>query len=253
VTTNDWDPDDYDDDHAFVYERGASVVDLLNPQPGERVLDLGCGTGHLTADIADRGPALVGIDADAEMIARATEAHPALDFRQADARTFALDEPVDAVFSNAALHWIPADDHGAVLERVAAVLVDGGRFVAEFGGTGNVAAITDALAAELTDRGYASEHPWYFPSVGEYAPRLERAGFEVRDARLFDRPTTLSGADGLREWIEMFGDSFFEAVPEQDRESVLSGVEDRLRTEYFDGEDWTADYRRLRVRAVRET
>jgi len=247
---NQWDPDDYDDGHSFVYERSADLIDIFDPEPGERVLDLGCGTGHLTAAIAERGASIVGIDADSEMIERAHETYPDLDFRQADAREFVLDSPVDAVFSNAALHWIPDADQDAVLARVADALADGGRFVAEMGGHGNVASITSALEAELTDRSHDFEHPWYFPSIGEYAPRLERAGFEVRDARLFDRPTTLEGEDGLRNWIEMFGDSFFEGIPDDEREAILTAVEDRLRESYLDGEDWTADYRRLRFRAV---
>lgn len=252
-STTEWDPDSYDDDHAFVFERGGDVVDLLDPQPGERVLDLGCGTGHLTAELADRGAEVVGIDADPEMIDRARESYPDLSFRLADGREFALDTPVDAVFSNAALHWIPGGNHGAVLDCVADALVDGGRFVAELGGTGNVSAIVDALSAELVARGVEFERPYYFPSVGEYAPRLEAAGFEVRLARLFDRPTPLDGgAAGLRNWIGMFGDAFFAEVADDEREAVLGAVEDRLREQLYDGESWTADYRRLRFSAVRQ-
>lgn len=248
--TNRWDPDDYDADHSFVYQDSADLLDVLDPRPGERVLDLGCGTGHLASDIAERGASVVGIDADPAMIAQARQTYPDLDVRVADARGFTLDSPVDAVFSNAALHWISGDDQDAVLARVADALGDDGRFVAEMGGHGNVAAITGALEAELTSRDHDFEHPWYFPTIGEYAPRLEQIGFEVRDARLFDRPTTLDGEDGLRNWIEMFGDSFFEDVPDDEREAILAGVEDRLRDARFDGEDWTADYRRLRIRAV---
>jgi trans-aconitate methyltransferase len=251
VGTNQWDPDDYDEAHSFVYERSIDLIDVLDPRPGERVLDLGCGTGHLTADIDKRGADVVGIDADPEMIDRARETHPELDFRQADARDFTLDVPVDAVFSNAALHWIPGTDQNTVLDTVADALVDGGRFVAELGGAGNVRSITDALESELTTRGYDFEHPWYFPSVGAYAPRLEETGFEVRDAQLFDRPTTLDGEDGLANWIEMFGDAVFERVDPADRERIVEAAENRLRETHFDGEDWTADYRRLRFRAVR--
>jgi len=249
---NQWDPDDYDDSHSFVYERSADLIDVLDPHSGERVLDLGCGTGHLTHDIAERGADVIGIDADPEMVERARENYPELNFRQADAREIVLDSPADAAFSNAALHWIPGADQDAVLEAVADALAEDGRFVAEMGGHGNVASITDALEAELTDRGYGFEHPWYFPTIGEYTPRLERAGFAVRDARLFDRPTTLEGTDGLRNWIEMFGDSFFEGIPDDESEAIVSAAEDRLRETHFDGQDWSVDYRRLRFRAVRD-
>ena len=247
---NQWDPDDYDERHSFVYERSVDLLEVLDPQPGERVLDLGCGTGHLTHDIAERGADAVGIDADPEMIAQARETYPDLDFRLADAREFTLESAVEAVFSNAALHWIPGVDQDAVLARVADALAADGRFVAELGGHGNVASITSALEAELTARGHDFEHPWYFPSTGAYASRLEQAGFEVQNVRLFDRPTTLAGEDGLRNWIEMFGDSFFEGVSDEECEAILDGVAGRLRESHYDGEDWTADYRRLRVRAV---
>lgn len=247
---NAWDPDDYDGAHDFVHEYGRDLLGLLDPQPGESVLDLGCGTGHLTAEIADCGASVLGIDAAPEMIDQATEQYPELRFERADMREYVPGETFDGVFSNAALHWVAGRDHDAVLTTVADALDEGGRFVAEFGGRGNVQAITDALAAELDDRGYDVEHPWYFPSVGEYATRVESHGLEVTFARLFNRPTELDGgADGLRNWIGMFGDEFFEQVPDGEREAVLDGVEDRLQAALFDPETetWTADYRRIRL------
>lgn len=248
---NQWDADRYDDSHSFVYEYSEDLVDTLDPGQGERVLDLGCGTGHLTHRIAARGADVIGIDAEAEMVEQARRGETDAEFRQADARSFELAEPVDAVFSNAALHWIPDADQNDAIAAIAGALEDGGRLVAEMGGAGNVASITDALRVELTDRGYPFEHPWYFPTIGEYASRLERHGFEVRHAKLFDRPTELDGESGLRTWIEMFGDSFFADVPDDDREEILVAVEDRLRESMFTGEYWSADYRRLRLRAVR--
>nr|WP_197052453.1 methyltransferase domain-containing protein [Halobellus rufus] len=196
-----WDSDAYDGSHAFVYEYGESVVDLLDPTPGERILDLGCGTGHLTERIADAGAEVVGIDQSDEMIETARETYPDLEFRRADARDFDVEEPVDAVFSNAALHWI--DEQDAVTEAVADALAPGGRYVAELGGSGNVARIVEAVAAELTERGYEpAAEPWYFPTVGEHATTLEAHGFEVRYARLFDRPTELDdGEEGMAAWI----------------------------------------------------
>ncbi|SNZ12727.1 Trans-aconitate methyltransferase [Natronoarchaeum philippinense] len=246
----DWDPMTYEDDHAFVYEYGADVLDLLDPAPDERVLDIGCGTGALTAEIADTGADVVGIDSSQDMIERAREAHPAIEFRHADARTATFDDSFDAVFSNAALHWI--DEQDAALSTVADALRPGGRFVAELGGDGNVAAIVDAALAELAERGYDADNPWYFPTVGEYASRLERHGFEVRYATLFDRPTELDGEDGLRNWLDVFGDGLFAPLSNDEREAVVRAVEDRLRADYYEDGVWTADYRRLRFRAVRE-
>ncbi|ELZ28796.1 methyltransferase [Halosimplex carlsbadense 2-9-1] len=255
---NDWDPEAYDDDTGFVHEYGGSVVDLLDPQPGERVLDLGCGTGHLTADIAERvgeSGVAVGVDASVEMVERARERYPDLRFALADAREYAPDRSFDAVFSNAALHWIPRDDQPAVAERVADLLPPGGRFVAELGGTGNVAAIVDAAVAELRARGYEAANPWYFPTVGDHAAALEAAGFEVRLARLFDRPTELEGGrEGLANWLDVFGDSLFADLDDAETDAAVSAVEERLRNDLFDADTgtWTADYRRLRFVAVRE-
>lgn len=253
---DEWDADRYDDQCEFVYEYGADVTDLLDLDRCERLLDLGCGTGQLSRRIAERGVRVVGVDNSPEMVSRARERHGDVDglrFVHADARNLsALDcEPFDAVFSNAALHWIPAPDHDAVLAGVARVLRPDGAFVAELGGRGNVARIVNAVRAELDDRGYTVETPWYFPSVGEYATRLEAHDLEVRQAHLFHRPTTLENGDaGLHEWLAMFGDDLFRAVPDEEYESAVAGVEERLREDLFDGEAWTADYRRLRFRAV---
>lgn len=247
---NEWDTTTYDDGHAFVFERGEGVVELLDPRSDERILDLGCGTGHLTDEIASTGADAVGLDRSAEMVETAREAYPDLRFVRADAREFSVEEPFDAVFSNAALHWIP--DQDSVLASVADALTPGGRFVAELGGTGNLDSIVGAVEAAARERGYEVENPWYFPSVGEYATKLERHGFEVRYARLFDRPTELEdGAEGLASWLDMFGDSLFEGVPDAGRRDIVSAVEDRLRDDLFEDGRWTADYRRLRVVARR--
>jgi SAM-dependent methyltransferase len=257
-----WDASRYDDQCAFVYEYGAHATDLLDLDRGDRLLDLGCGTGQLSRRLVDRGVTVVGVDSAAEMVERARARHGDVDglrFVRGDARDLvgALGESTgefDAVFSNAALHWIPAADHDDVLEGVSRCLRSGGAFVAELGGRGNVARIVDAVRAELDARGYESESPWYFPSVGEYAPRLESHGLEVRQAHLFDRPTELeSGDDGLREWLAMFGGDLLEPVPSEAYEAVVDGVEARLRDELFHDGVWVADYRRLRFRAVNAT
>lgn len=246
-----WDPDRYDDEHGFVAEYGEDVLALLAPAPGERILDLGCGTGHLTAEIADAGAEVVGLDASAEMLETARSEHPDLPLVRGDAHDFAFADPFDAVFTNAALHWI--DDVDAVLESVAEALRPSGRFVGEFGGEGNVARIVAAVSTELHARGHDGENPWYFPSVGEFASSLEGHGFEVRRAELFDRPVELEGgADGLRNWLAMFGDELLGPVAGEEREDVLEAVEARLRPELFEDGSWTADYRRLRFVAIRE-
>ncbi|WP_049936458.1 class I SAM-dependent methyltransferase [Haloplanus natans] len=243
---NEWDTTAYDDRHAFVFEHGRGVVDLLDVRPGERVLDLGCGTEHLTHEIADAGAEVVGLDSSKEMIETARETYPEVRFVRADAREFAFEEPFDAVFSNAALHWIPEQD--AVLAAITDALKSGGRFVAELGGTGNLDAIISAVRTAPAQRGYDIENPWYFPSVGEYATKLESHGFEVRYATLFDRPTELEeGTDGLASWLDMFGHSLFESIPGADREGIVADAERELRDEQFEDGQRIADYRRLQI------
>ena len=249
MTEQGWDSESYDDDHDFVYEYGGDVLELLEPQPNERILDLGCGTGHLTAEIANRAESVVGIDAAGEMVEQAQQRYPDLDFRQADAREFESESEFDAVFSNAALHWIPDEDHESVLRNVRNALTDDGRFVAEMGGHGNVEQIVSATLAELDERGYDGANPWYFPQLGEYASRLEAHEFEVTRAVLFDRPTELeNGSRGLANWLSMFGDRFFGELSTPEQDAVIEAVEDRLRPTLYDSETetWTADYRRLR-------
>jgi trans-aconitate methyltransferase len=245
---NRWNTATYDHAHSFVYEYGEDVVDLLDSQPDERILDLGCGTGHLTQQIADAGATAVGLDHSAEMIESARQEYPGCEFVQGDAHEFTVDTPFDAVFSNAALHWMP--DQDSVLESVVDALRPGGRFIAELGGHGNIEAIVSATHAELAARGYETPMPWYFPTVGEYATKLETHGFEVQYATLFDRPTELDGDDGLATWMEGFGDSLLAQLSDAEQQSVIEGVEDQLREEYFTDGSWTADYRRLRVVAV---
>ncbi|APX96622.1 class I SAM-dependent methyltransferase [Natronorubrum daqingense] len=254
TVSNRWDADEYDGNHSFVHEYGSDVLELLEPNPDERILDLGCGTGHLTDRIAATGAEAVGVDAAPEMIERARDAHASPTFRRVDARELTVEEPVDAVFSNAALHWIDDEDQDDVLASVRDALRPGGRFVAELGGARNVERIVEATMDALEERGYDAANPWYFPSIGEYAGRLESHGFEVRFARLFDRPTELEdGEGGLQNWLGMFGDSFFAACSEDEQAAVIDDVESELESSLYDPEEetWTADYRRLRFRAVR--
>jgi trans-aconitate methyltransferase len=250
TTDQRWDAGLYDGRHAYVWKHGESLLELLAARPGERVLDLGCGTGHLTARLAEVGAAVVGLDHSADMLAQARSAYPHLEFVQGDARDFAFARPFDAVFSNAVLHWIR--EPAAVIRCMRDALRPGGRFVAELGGRGNVRAIVAAMRGAAGRLGLRLDGPlWYFPSVGEYAGLLESAGLEVRLAALFDRPTPLEGEGGLRDWLAMFARAVLEAVPPSQREDFLRAAEEEARPALFRDGTWTADYRRLRVVAFR--
>ncbi len=244
-----WDSSLYDDRHSFVWRFGAGLVELLQPKLGERILDLGCGTGHLTAKIAESGALVTGIDSSVSMVAQARQNFPALKFRLEDARDFRFNEPFDAVFSNAALHWI--HDAEAVVQTVARALSSGGRFVLEMGVRGNISHIREATESVLREAGKSPRCPWYFPSLGEYSAILERCGFEVRIAETFARSPRLEHPErGMREWLEMFAGAYFvDLMPEQ-REQLYAAIEERLRPILYHDGAWWADYRRLRVEAV---
>src|SRR5581483_6687600 len=228
ASTKTWDAASYDSIFAFVWRLGASLIELLQPQAGERILDLGCGTGQLTAQIAQSGAAVLGIDNSPAMIAQARANHPKLRFDLGDARTFHFDAPFAAVFSNAALHWIKEPE--AVIGCVARALQPGGRFVAEFGGKDNVRSVAAALEHALEKLACGPfVLPWYFPSVAEYAALLEKAGIDVTFATLFDRPTRLEGPDAMRQWIWMFAASVLDQVPAEKQDAFFHSVEEKLR------------------------
>jgi len=227
-----WDPRLYDSTHRYVFDYGKSLLDLLAPQAGERILDLGCGTGHLTNQIAETGANVLGIDSSPEMIGQARQNYPKLKFQLANAASFQAAEPFDAVFSNAVLHWIKPPEPAAA--AIAGALRPGGRFVAEFGGKGNIAAVVGATGS----------NPWYFPSIGEYASLLEASGLEVDLATLFDRPTVVEGENGMREWLTMF---FTPLLLEVEMQRVIAALRPKL---YRDG-NWVIDYRRLRIVATK--
>jgi trans-aconitate methyltransferase len=251
-----WNAKLYDQKHAFVTRYGEDVVALLAPQIGERVLDVGCGTGHLTAQIADNGAHVVGMDSSEEMISVAQQAHPNLKFVVGDAADFSLEtlgesEPFDAIFSNAALHWVTRMEDAVVC--MAGVLRLGGRLVVEFGGKGNIEQITHAFdKVARKEANIQVVHGRVYPSIAEYSALLERHGFLVRQAELFDRPTKLEdGANGLRNWLLQFNRAVLAQIPVANQDAVIAATEESLRNTLFKSGSWFADYRRLRIVALK--
>jgi trans-aconitate methyltransferase len=241
-----WDPERYARNAAFVAKLGEPLIELLAPVPGERILDLGCGDGVLTEKLAARGVEVLGVDASEEQIAAARRR--GLQAQVVDGEALTFDEEFDAVFSNAALHWMRRPD--VVIDGVWRALKPGGRFVGEFGGKGNVALISEALVAALEHRGIdgRSAIPWYFPSPEEYRERLEQRGFKVETILLIPRPTPLPGDIG--GWLETFAESFLQRIEAAERPAFVAEVAEalapRLRDEHG---QWKADYVRLRFLA----
>jgi SAM-dependent methyltransferase len=229
-----------------VPELGSAVLALLAPRPGERILDLACGDGRLTERLAAAGAAVVGVDAAPAMVAAARAR--GLDARVMSAERLTFDLEFDAVFSNAALHWMTRPD--PVLAGVRRALRPGGRFVGEFGGHGNTAAIVTALIAVLARRGIdgAALSPWYYPTAAEYRERLDAAGFAVDSIELIPRPTPLP--TGMAGWLETFAESFFTSFAPDERARLREDVVELLRPALCDSRgNWTADYVRLRFAA----
>jgi len=247
-----WNATLYEQRHSFVWRHGEDLIELLAPAPGERILDVGCGTGRLTSQLAATGAQVTGLDISPAMLEQARLACPAARFVQGDVLEFKASEGFDGIFSNAALHWIKPPDRAA--GRLFDALKPGGRLVAELGGTGNVATLVRAAEESLTELGFVrgpEETPWYFPSVGEYAQVLEQAGFEVVYAILFDRLTPLEGGEeGLRDWLEVFG-APLTLGKEEWRASLFSRMAEKLKPRLFDERsgEWRVDYRRLRIAA----
>jgi trans-aconitate methyltransferase len=247
-----WDTSLYDKAHSYIWRYGEGALGILEAQPGERILDLGAGTGHLTQRIAEAGATVIGLDASADMVAEARRLYPDIDFIQADVSDFHFNEPFDAVFSNAALHWVKRADEA--IQSISACLKRGGRFVAELGGRGNCRTVIGALQAARDANGFelvvGDAYPWFFPGIAQYSSMLEKHGLEVTMAQLFDRPTPQEdGEAGLRHWYRMFASSFLSDLPEEKQEAVLSDSENRVRAKQFIGGTWYIDYRRLRIAA----
>ncbi len=243
-----WDPSLYAGNGRFVALLAGALVEALQPQAGERILDLGCGDGFLTQQIAESGATLVGVDSSPQMIRAATER--GVDARHASGEALPFDQEFDAVFSNAALHWMT--DQDAVLRSVHRALKPGGRFVAECGGQGNIAAIRVALLAVLTSRGIPAErieNNRFFHSA-EYRARLESHGFLVEEITLTPRLTPLPS--GMAEWLQTFRGSVLDLLAAAERPAAIEQIVALLRPVLCDREgNWTADYVRLRFRARR--
>ncbi len=241
-----WDPDLYRARASFVHGLAADLVDLLAPRAGERVLDLGCGTGELTSVIAAAGASVVGLDASVAMIEAARQRFPTLTFVVGEGQSLDDVREFDAVFSNAALHWMLRPDD--VLEGLARALRPGGRLVAEFGGKGCVAAVCEGVAGALRHRGQdpSAWLRWYFPDVAEYVARLAAHGFDVTFAHLFDRPTPLDGDDALVTWLRTFLPRL-EPHLGAEWEAFSREVEQACASSLWRDGRWVIDYVRLRV------
>lgn len=244
-----WNVENYTDNFGFVYGYGEEVTQLFDLPGGSFVADVGCGGGQLTHKLAVKGYGVCGIDASADMIALAKRQFPDIDFKVDDATKFTLPRPADGIFSNAVFHWI--DDQRALIANLARNLRRGGQLVCEFGGKGCGETVHAALKEAFEGEGLSYRNPFYFPTIGEYAPLLEEGGLRPVYCSLFPRPTLQQGEDGLKNWIKMFVRVPFEGMDEDRKERVLSDAERRARPALYRDGKWYVDYVRIRIKAVR--
>ncbi len=244
-----WNAQNYKEKFSFVPQYGEDVMNLLTVPEGSKVVDLGCGNGTLTKKLADRGFSVIGIDASDDMISLARAEYPELAFAQGDAVSFKLVEPADAIFSNAVFHWIDAGKQEDMIVNVASQLRTGGELVCEFGGRGCAETVHSALEACFEKRGLVYPRTFYFPTIGQYAPLLEKHGLRVETAALFDRPTQQKTAHGVIDWIIMFVTKPFEGMDEAIKNEILQETENALKDRLFLDGKWYIDYVRIRLRA----
>lgn len=241
-----WNPDSYKRNASFVSALGEPLLELLNPQAGERILDVGCGDGALAAQLANTGCRVVGVDASDAMVQAALAA--GVEAQVMDGQNLQFGEVFDAVLTNAALHWMPRTSD--VMGGVWRCLRPGGRFVGECGGFGNVAQIVSALQSNLTRRGLAYENPWTFLTAEQLTGLLQAQGFHVNSVALFPRPTRLPG--DVSGWLETFAQVQLRSLHATVRRRVIASVVEELRPQMCaaDGH-WWADYVRLRFDATK--
>lgn len=248
-TSKQWNVENYQKFADFVPLFGQPLLEMLQAKPGERILDLGCGDGALTEKLLQAGCTVVGMDTSPELLTAATAR--GIDARRMDARTLTFTNEFDAVFSNAVLHWVK-EPHLAI-KGVAKALKPGGRFVAEFGGKGNVATIERALIEAVTRHGQNGDalNPWYFPAAETYQALLEQNGFTVEFCALIPRPTPLP--QGMTGWLKTFADSYLKPFPSVMQAQILNEVTAELTNSLCDKNgNWHADYVRLRVAATKK-
>lgn len=247
----DWDAKQYQNNFHFVYNYGQDVLSLVDVPKNSFVIDFGCGNGKLTSQLKAKGYQVLGVDASSEMINLAKENYPDIEFVQANIIDYKSEKLADAIFSNAVLHWIDEDKQQNMLNNIASNLKSGGLFAFEFGGYNCGASVHNALAKLFAQHNLTYKLPFYFPTIGMYAPKLERAGFKVIYATLFDRFTPVKGENGIVDWIKMFDKVPFIGVEKTLTEKIIFTAQEQLSEKLYVNNQWHVDYVRIRMKNIK--
>lgn len=248
MSQQNWIASEYVKHASFVPTMANDVVGLLDPKEGEVILDVGCGDGELTQKIQEKGCSVIGIDSSPSMIE--TAKRRGIESYVMDGHNIPYQKKFDAVFSNAALHWLTKPEKA--IKGAYLALKENGRFVAEFGGKGNIAALLKAMQEVFEENAdFGQFHmPWYFPSVEEYQGLLEQAGFHVKYIELIPRPTPLKS--GVEKWLEIFAEGITSHLSQEQKTAFLGSVKGKLLSVLFTEQTgWVADYVRLRFEATK--
>lgn len=247
---SEWNAVLYDNKHDFVAEYGKGLLEFVPNHKEQSILDLGCGTGTLTAKLSDLATTVIGVDSSESMVKRAQEQYPNIKFMVCNALALPFENQFDVVFSNAVFHWIT--DHNALLHNVHKVLKPDGKLVCEFGASGNIATIENAFMEACQNFGYQYHPRFNFPTSEHFADLLQANGFTIDKIYDYDRPTPLKdGERGLENWMKQFFASDLELMSEKMQDEIIHKVQDATRESLWDGKEWVADYRRLRAIARR--
>lgn len=246
---NNWDSENYTNHFQFVHKYGEELLDFITAPKGSLAVDLGCGNGAITQKLSEKGYKTLGIDSSKEMIEKAKALHPSLNFQLDNAYEFRLKEKADVIFSNAVFHWI--DNHDKLVENISANLKTGGELIFEFGGKGCADTVHNALSQAFSAHGLTYVNRFNFRSIGKFAPILEKYGFRVEYAVLFDRPTEQIGENGLENWIHMFVNSAFDGIDNCTKNKIIAQTVEICKPKLYINGKWYVDYVRIRMKAIR--
>ena len=245
--TNDWNANKYNKHADFVSKLATPVVELLNPQKDEKILDLGCGDGTLAFDMQKFGSKVIAVDLSKDMVEKTKE--KGIEAYVISATQLNFTDKFDAVFSNAVLHWIK--EPKAAIDKIFNSLKDDGRFIAEFGGYGNIKYLTDAMQKVFDNhKEYGIfNNPWYFPKVEDYKKLLKDSGFKVEYIELIPRPTSI---DDISNWLDIFANGIISHLSDSQQSDFKDEVREILKPKIYTKKDgWVADYVRLRLKATK--
>jgi len=241
-----WNAELYQDKHDFVAEYGKGLLEYVANDKAQVILDLGCGTGDLTYELTQKADEVIGVDGSEAMIQKARGMYPQIEFQVMDACILKWQDYFNVIFSNAVFHWIP--NQIVLLEGIYRALRIDGKLICEFGANGNIANIQRIFQNVIKDYGYDYINPFYFPTTDEYKQLVEQVGFNIELIIDYDRPTALKDNKfGLRNWLKQFFANDLLNFTTDQQENIFEAVEDALRSDLWDGKQWIADYRRIRV------